>query len=319
MHAAASVVAIAAGVGLVVWGAETFAEHLAAASVRLRVSTFALALLLAGAEPEELATSVTASLRHAPAIALGDVIGANLTACLVALGLGAVLVGVPFGRRVRRYAALGLPLGVVAVVVAWEGHVGRAEGAGLIALYVAFIVLIWAVERRPPAMGEAGEIREARDEASAGANRTGRDLILVLAGVVAMAVGASLLVEAVRRWSGVEQTQARLSLTIVGFATGFELVVLVWSSARRGLTEAAVAGVVGSFAYNSTMTLGAGALVRPLAIDDAGLLHVPWILMVAALALVLGLAMARGDHLDRPAGVALLAAYAGAVVVMLAG
>ena len=34
------------------------AEHLAGASARLGVSTFALALLLAGAQPEELATAV---------------------------------------------------------------------------------------------------------------------------------------------------------------------------------------------------------------------------------------------------------------------
>jgi hypothetical protein len=39
------------------------AEHLADASARLGVSTFALALLLAGAEPEELATAVTLAAR----------------------------------------------------------------------------------------------------------------------------------------------------------------------------------------------------------------------------------------------------------------
>jgi len=43
-----------------------------------------LALLLAGAEPEELATAVTASLRDTPAIAFGDVIGANIAIYLVA-------------------------------------------------------------------------------------------------------------------------------------------------------------------------------------------------------------------------------------------
>ena len=55
---------IIVGVVLIVWGAEAFAEHLGAAAVRLRMSAFALALLLAGAEPEELATAVTASLRE---------------------------------------------------------------------------------------------------------------------------------------------------------------------------------------------------------------------------------------------------------------
>lgn len=39
------------------------AEHLADASARLGISTFALALLLAGAEPEELATAVTLAAR----------------------------------------------------------------------------------------------------------------------------------------------------------------------------------------------------------------------------------------------------------------
>ena len=78
----------AVGIAAIVWGAEAFAEHLSSASTRLGVSAFALAILLAGAEPEELATAVTASLRHAPAIAFGDVIGANVAICLVALGVG---------------------------------------------------------------------------------------------------------------------------------------------------------------------------------------------------------------------------------------
>ena len=55
--------AFVAGVALIVWGAEAFAEHLGRASVRLGVSSFALALLLAGAEPEELATAVAAQHR----------------------------------------------------------------------------------------------------------------------------------------------------------------------------------------------------------------------------------------------------------------
>ena len=49
----------AADVRAIVWGAEAFAEHLALASARLGVSAFALAVLLARAEPEELATAVT--------------------------------------------------------------------------------------------------------------------------------------------------------------------------------------------------------------------------------------------------------------------
>ncbi|MDH4170679.1 MAG: hypothetical protein OEW42_13940 [Acidimicrobiia bacterium] len=42
---------IVVGGAAIMWGAETFAEHSAAASRRLGVTSFALALLLAGTEP----------------------------------------------------------------------------------------------------------------------------------------------------------------------------------------------------------------------------------------------------------------------------
>lgn len=309
--------AFAAGTAAIVWGAEAFAEHLGQASVQLGVSTFALALLLAGAEPEELVTVIAASLRGSPGIALGDVIGANVTICLVALGVGAVIAPLPFRAAVMRYALLGLPLGAIGAWFAWDGQVGRWEGALLVALYMLYVAAIWRAERKPPALGEVGELAEAREAKTAGrSSPLGRDLAFVLAGVVAMAGGATLLVEAVQRISGVEATQTRLGLTLVGFATGFELVVLAWSAARRGISEVVVAGVVGSFAYNATMTLGAGALARPLVLVDAKILHLPWVLMVGALFLVTLLAARRGQ-LGRGEGILLLAAYSVFVVVAL--
>lgn len=310
--------AFLAGVALIVWGAEAFAEHLGVASVRLGVSSFALALLLAGAEPEELATVVVAALRGSPGIALGDVIGANIAICLVALGVGAWIAPLPFRIGVMRYAMLGLPLGAVAAAIAWNGAVSRAEGALLVALYVAYVAAIWIIERRPPALGEVGELDEAREAAEAGKvpARIGRELMIVVAGVAAMAVGASLLVEAVQRITDIEATQTMLGLTLVGFATGFELVVLAWSAARRGISEAVVAGVVGSFAYNVTMTLGAGALAHPLIVVDAASLHIPWLVMLASLSLVILLAAPRG-MLGRGAGVVLLAAYPFFVLAVL--
>lgn len=82
------------GVALIVWGVEVFAKHLGSA--------------------EELATGVTASLRGVPVIAFGDVIGANIAICLVALGAGAWVTPLPFSRRVMRYALSDLPIGVLA-------------------------------------------------------------------------------------------------------------------------------------------------------------------------------------------------------------
>ena len=314
------IAAFLAGAALIVWGAETFAEHLGVASVRLGVSTFAMALLLAGAEPEELATVIAAALKGAPGIALGDAIGANIAICLVALGVGAIVAPLPFRGAVMRYATLGLPIGAVAAWITWDGDVTRIQGALLVALYVVYVTTIWIVERRPPMLGETEEIEEARKKAAKGGGaerKMGREFALVFAGVAAMAFGGWLLVEAVIQITGVEETQTKLGLTLVGFATGFELVVLAWSTSRRGASEAAVAGVVGSFAYNMTMTLGAGALVRPLTIGNAVLLHAPLLIMLGALSMPILLALPSGS-LRRPTGAVLLIAYAGFIALTLA-
>lgn len=302
---------IIVGVAAIVWGAETFAKHLGAAAVRLQVSSFALALLLAGAEPEELATTIAATLKDAPAIAFGVVIGANIAICLVALGVGAIIAPLPFGKRVMRYALFGLPIGVAAVGFIWDGQVSRIEGAILLALYVLYLGIIWVIERQPPAMGETGALEEAAEEiAQVGKQkgRVGKELLLVAVALVAMAIGSVMLVEAVRQITHVEETQTTLSLTIVGFSTAFELVILCWSAARKGATEVVVAGVVGSFAYNVTMTLGAAALIRPLSIVDATLLHQPAIAMLLALVLVIVLATPK-QQISQRAGWFLVAAY----------
>lgn len=223
LDAVVSIATAAVGVAAIVWGAEQFAENLARASTRLGVSTFALALLLAGAEPEELATAVTATLRDAPAIAFGDVIGANVTICLVALGIGALVSTIPFGRRALLYGLLGVPVGGMAVAFAWDGRVGRLEGLLLVATYLAHVAAIWITEHQPPVLGETAELAEAAEEGATRGRRIGKELGVVLAGLAAMVTGATLLVDGIRNLVGAEADQTRISLTVVGFATGFEL------------------------------------------------------------------------------------------------
>ena len=200
------------GTAVIVWGAELFAEHLAAASARLGVTTFALALLLAGAEPEELATVATASARGVDGVAFGDVIGANAAIVTVALAAGALVATMPFGKRVRRYGLGGLLAALIAGAIIWDGNVSRPEGALLVAGYIAFVATIWILERQPPALGETGELDEQRDTTG----KFGREIALVVIGLAAITGGSVALVESVRQLSGVESTQTQLGLITVG-------------------------------------------------------------------------------------------------------
>jgi len=287
---------------MLVAGAELFTENAGQAARKLGITVFGIAFLLAGAEPEEMITAIIASARHRPGLAVGDAIGANLTMLTLVLGLAALARPLPFGGRVRSYAIWSAAAGGLAAFAVAGGHVGRWEGGLLLAAYVAGVAALWWREREPPAIGELAEAGDDDDERS---RPPAAGLAIAVGGVALMAAGGWLAVAGASRVvSALGLTDTAVGLTLLALATTAELLALAWAAMRRGVSEIAVAGVAGSAAYNATATVGAAALVRPLA---AGGILGPAI-AAAALPLVLLAVTARG-RLSRPAGAVLVAAY----------
>jgi cation:H+ antiporter len=312
---------LALSAALLTVGAELFAEHAARAGRRIGVTALAVGLVVAGAEPEELVTAVFASARHRGGIAVGDAIGANITMLTLVLGLIAVLVGLPIGKRVRGYAFAAAGAGTVAAVLLSVGRLTRAGGAVLVAAYVGGLFVVWRIERRPPAIGELTEAfvhgsAKAASPASEDPVEAGGAVavLLLLVGVGIMALGGRLAV------SGAEQivdslglADSAVGLTFVALATTAELFALAWSAARRGITELAVAGVIGSAAYNATATLGVAALIHPL--PNGGVTGAAWLAAGLPL-LIVALGGPRGE-LRRLAGFAVLTIYSVYLVLVL--
>jgi len=316
---------LALGAALLIGGAELFADSAAGAARRLGTSTFAVGLLLAGAEPEELATTVTATLRDRPGLAAGDAIGANVTLLTLALGLAALLAPVPVGTRVRRYALAAAAAGVLAVLALADATVTRVEGAALVAAYAVGVAWVWRSERGPPVIGELAESAPAEPgtpaETAAPGQAGGHGLPGVLAGLALMTAGVLLAVGGAECLVvALDRSDDAVGLTLLALATSAELLALVAAAARRRSTavaELAVAGVIGSTAYNATVSLGGAALARPLAGVDV----LPAAAAAALLPLAL-LALARrqgrsAGRLGRPAGLALTAGYAAYAVLLL--
>ena len=303
---------LAVAAALLIGGAELFVENAAAAARRLGLTTLAVGLLLAGAEPEELVTAVVAARAGHPDLAAGDALGANVTILTLALGAAAVARPLPIGRRVRTYAALAGGAGVLAFLAVVDGGVSRVAGVALLAAYAGLVALIWWREREPPAIGELAE--SLGDTAATTDSRSSTvGLILALAGIGLMLVGGNVAVAGASRVvAALNQQDGPVGLTVLALATSAEFLALVAAAVRRGASELAVAGVVGSVAYNATATLGAAALARPLVITGMG--------APAALAMALPLvvvALSTRGRLGRPAGSLLLAGYVAYVLVVL--
>ena len=308
-------VLLAGAAVLLVVGAELFVENAAGAARRLGVTVLAVGVLLAGAEPEELLTAVIAAVRDRPGLAVGDAIGANVTMLTACLRMAALLRPLPVGHRVRQYAAGAAAAGAGAVLVLLDGRVGRVEGVLLLAAYAGMVALVWWREREPPALGELAELGEDHPEGEeAGSRRPAAALALSLVGVALMVAGGDLAVRgAVRVVESLGRSDSAVGLTVLALATTAELFALVLAAARHDVPELAVAGVVGSAAYNATATLGAAALARPL---SAGGVLGPALLAAAVPALLV--VLSRRGRFGRPLGALLASGYVAYVVWVLA-
>ncbi len=303
----------ASAVALMV-GAELFAENAGAAGRRLGVTALAVGVLLAGAEPEELITAVTAGVRDRPGIGVGDAIGANVTMLTLAIGLAALVRPLPLRGRIRSYALGATVAGIAAAVVVADGRTSRAEGVALVGLYVLGVAVVWVREREVPVVGEVAEVLEDADGTDE-EERPALGLALAVVGIVVMAFGGTVAVQGAERVvEALSITDTAVGLTLVALATTAELLALVWAATRRDVSELAVAAIVGSAAYNATATLGGAALARPAAGLDVRTAAV----LAAALPAIVVAAGGRGRVLRRPAGLALVVGYVMFVAAALA-
>ena len=114
------VLALVAGLALVVWGAELFTDGAIHVAARLAISTFFVGAAVSGFEPENLASGAAAALGGLPQIALGTVIGSTIFLLTAALGL-ALLVA-PMAVRIPREGAYRTDcVGTDMHVVVWFG------------------------------------------------------------------------------------------------------------------------------------------------------------------------------------------------------
>lgn len=89
------VLALVAGLALVVWGAERFTDRAIHVAARLAISTFFLGAMVSGLEPENLASGAAATLGGLPQIALGTVVGSTIFLLTGALGLALLVAPMP--------------------------------------------------------------------------------------------------------------------------------------------------------------------------------------------------------------------------------
>lgn len=300
------------GTALLLRGADWFLDGAGDLARSLGVSALVIGILLAGLEPEEMLTAALASARGAPALAVGNVVGTNVTIVTLALGLSALLFPLVIERQVRRQALTATLVSIVPIVLLFLGVMTRWEGVLLLVIFLGYTFFLFRTDRdavRRMAEAEGGE--DDNDDEDRPAQTRPRlrwkDLGMTFGGLVAMAVGGPAMVEgALRFTSTIGLSQGVVGATIVSLGTGAEMLALGVKAARKKRADILVGGILGSFAYNLLVTLGLAATIHTIPVDPQVIVLALPIMLVVHLLL---LAFVWFGKIPRAMGGLLVAIY----------
>src|SRR5437588_850156 len=300
------------GTVLLVVGADWFLDGAGDLARALGMSALVLGLVLAGLEPEEMLTAAIASARGAPTLAVGNVIGTNVTIVTVALGLSALIFPLVIDRSVRRQALIATLVSIIPIVLLFRGEVTQLEGVLLLVVFVGYTIFLFRTDRE--AIKRMAEVEADDDDdddedqkSQARPHLHWKPILLTIGGLGAMAAGGPAIVEgALRLAQIVGLSQGAVGATIVSLGTGAEMIALGVSAARKQRSDILVGGILGSFAYNLLVTLGLAATIHTLPVDP----HVTFIaLPVMVVVHLVLLALIRYGKIPRLIGCLLVPSY----------
>ena len=297
---------VALGLSALYLGGEWLVRGASRLALLLRIAPMVMGLTLVafGTSAPELAATIAAAFRGAPEIAMGNVIGSNITNIGLILGVTALvypLVSSP--SFLRREVPWMLAATALASLVLMDAQLTRGEGALLLAALVLFLFVMWRQGRAPALEG-----REAEGQII-------KPLLLSAAGVGCLALGAQALVAGASEIAaGFGVSERVIGLTLVALGTSLPELASSLVAALRRETDIILGNIVGSNLFNLLAVLGAASLLRPISVELSTLRLDLWVM--AGFSLLLLPLLYRRNRLGRSAALLLLAGYLGYVTML---
>lgn len=258
-----------AGLVLLVVGAELLVRGASQLAVAVGIAPLVVGLTVVayGTSAPELAVTVKSTYEGKPDLAIGNVVGSNISNLLLVLGIAALVAPLGVARSLVRST---VPFMIAISVLLWllavfDGRLGRFDGALLAG--GAILYSVRAIRR------SRAEIKMQKEEVAAeatvvpdGGNTPSWILqfIFIIVGLLLLVLGADWLVDgAVKMAEMWKVSPLVIGLTIVAVGTSLPEIATSIVASIRGQRDIAVGNVVGSNIFNILLVLGVCALVSP--------------------------------------------------------
>lgn len=329
------------GFVFLVKGADWFVDGAAGIAAKLRVPTLIIGLTIVsfGTAAPELATSIISAAQGSGDIAIGNVLGSNITNILLILGLAAVICPLAVQKSARKFD-LPVLLGTSVLVLLLGGIDGKLSMLDgwimfiLSLVYMVFLIVFAVRESKkqpkfegidtshPIAVFEEGEEKEPSTKFGAWYEKMKAFswflVTITVVGLALVVVGALFGVipaaKVIASKLGIPENV--IGLTVVAIGTSLPELVTCVVAAKKGETDIAVGDIIGSNVFNVLRTLGLSTAILPLAFHSSFIVDGLIALGAAALLAVFGY---MKDHkVKRWGGIVMLACFVAYYVYLFA-
>ncbi len=262
------------GLVLLVKGGDFLVDGSVAIAKRAKLSEMVIGLTVVGfgTSMPELLVSAQSALMGSSGIAIGNVVGSNITNIALILGVTAIVHTIPSQKITLK---LDLPFMLLAfvlfVAIAMSGNVGRV--AGVIAVIMLICFVTYQVRMSRKAEKEQQKMAAANPDATPQEEPMAlwKAMILVVVSFLAMVFGANKLVEGasdIARQLGVSDRV--IGLTIVAIGTSLPELFSSVMAAVKGKTDMAIGNIIGSGTFNVLCVIGVSAIITPITGTNIG-------------------------------------------------
>ncbi len=276
-----------------------------------------LTIVAFGTSLPELLVSLIANLTpgHEGTIAIGNVVGSNITNISLVLGLGAVVATLPIERlMLQREYPFMLLMSLLLIGFSINGRISRIEGSIFVLGLTFFMTYNYITGRN--AGQEDIDQHETQKEAAEGRKSIFRNLVVLALSIVGLALGAQWLVDGasgLAAKAGV--SELFIGLSVVALGTSLPELVTTLIAIRHGERDLAVGNLVGSNVFNILAIVGITAVVKPLAAPTT-MLSFDYPIMFLTSFLPFGIAWFTQYRAGKLIGIPLLALYMGYYTVL---
>ena len=268
------IVYILLGLALLVKGGDYLVDGSVAIAKRAKLSEMVIGLTVVGfgTSMPELLVSAQSALMGNSSIAIGNVVGSNISNIALILGLTSIVHVIPAQKITLK---IDLPFmllsSVLFVAIAMTGSIGRVAGVIAVIMLICFVTYQVRLSRKASKLEEKLAAERLEEKSTAESMALWKAILLVIVSFLAMVFGANILVEGasnIARLLGV--TDRIIGLTIVAIGTSLPELFSSVMAAVKGKTDMAIGNIIGSVTFNILCVIGVSSIIMPITGTNIG-------------------------------------------------